>query len=164
MPAMQHPQTFDELSSLFRDSWLQQAGLGLVAGPLPEPALRCDGCQGRVYEGVTWGGVFLCLRCALTIAEIACLKQSGRGLWLVPARDPARPKRPNAKATQLAVYRRDGFRCRYCGKPHPDLTLDHVDPLGPEAMSNYATACAPCNARKGRRTPAEAGMELRDVR
>ena len=53
------------------------------------------------------------------------------------------------------VFRRDGHSCQYCGS-RKDLTLDHVIPRsqgGPHTWENVVTACAPCNGRKGARTP-----------
>ena len=82
---------------------------------------------------------------------------------------------------------RDGWTCQYCGAVprtptgQPDLaalTLDHVVPRA-QAVSgvvlpagatrrvpvssweNLVAACRPCNADKGARRPAEAGMPLR---
>jgi 5-methylcytosine-specific restriction endonuclease McrA len=71
---------------------------------------------------------------------------------------------------QIALTRRnllirDGFRCQYCGvKPTMrQLTIDHVMPRsrgGASSWKNLVTACAPCNRRKGDRTPSEASMAL----
>ena len=72
------------------------------------------------------------------------------------------------------VFARDGGRCVYCGvavRPRarglhraPDLaTLDHLIPRsqgGRTTWENVATACAPCNLRKGGRTPRQAGMHI----
>jgi 5-methylcytosine-specific restriction endonuclease McrA len=61
------------------------------------------------------------------------------------------------------VFRRDGQRCQYCGS-RTDLTLDHVIPRalgGPHTWENVVTACAPCNGRKGARTPEMAKMPLK---
>lgn len=66
------------------------------------------------------------------------------------------------------VFQRDGHRCQYCGETFPtkDLTCDHVVPRsqgGGMTWENLVTACAPCNRRKGGRTPEEARMTLRKV-
>jgi len=64
--------------------------------------------------------------------------------------------------TRKNVFRRDGYRCQYCGgREH--LTIDHVLPRsrgGVDSWENLATACTRCNAKKGNRTPLEAGMPL----
>jgi len=68
----------------------------------------------------------------------------------------------NPAFTRFNLFLRDGFRCQYCGTGH-DLTFDHVVPRaygGRTTWDNVATACAPCNLRKGGRTPREAGMAL----
>ncbi|MFN8436704.1 MAG: HNH endonuclease [Cytophagales bacterium] len=60
------------------------------------------------------------------------------------------------------IFKRDGYKCAYCGSKH-SLTLDHVQPRsrkGPTTWENLITACSPCNAKKGDRTPEEAGMIL----
>lgn len=65
--------------------------------------------------------------------------------------------------TRGNVFRRDGYRCVYCGTPH-NLTIDHVVPRskgGKDMWDNLATACQTCNAQKGDRTPEEAEMGMR---
>ncbi|MBA2665118.1 MAG: HNH endonuclease [Bradymonadaceae bacterium] len=67
--------------------------------------------------------------------------------------------------SRLNVYRRDAFRCQYCGDKFtgPDLTFDHVLPRsrgGETIWTNIVTSCQPCNRRKCSRTPAEARMPL----
>jgi 5-methylcytosine-specific restriction endonuclease McrA len=47
-----------------------------------------------------------------------------------------------------------------------ELTYDHVVPRaqgGITSWTNVVTCCIPCNARKGNRTPAQAGMPLRQA-
>lgn len=59
------------------------------------------------------------------------------------------------------VLRRDGYRCQYCGRSAPDLTIDHVLPRhrgGTHTWENVVAACSQCNRRKGARTCAEAHM------
>lgn len=63
------------------------------------------------------------------------------------------------------ILLRDNYRCQYCGKQESprELTLDHVLPrhqLGINSWTNLVTACAPCNLRKGSRTPEQANMPL----
>ena len=64
--------------------------------------------------------------------------------------------------TRFNVFLRDRFSCQYCGSPK-QLTFDHVVPRrlgGKTTWENVATACAPCNMRKGGRTPEQAHMPL----
>lgn len=55
--------------------------------------------------------------------------------------------------TRFLVLRRDGFRCRYCGRPAPDVVL-HVDHViarangGGDDDANLVTACRECNLGK----------------
>lgn len=70
--------------------------------------------------------------------------------------------------SRTTVLVRDRFACQYCGRigTRRELTLDHVVPRaqgGRTSWENLATACAPCNAHKGGRTPGQAGMKLRTV-
>lgn len=63
------------------------------------------------------------------------------------------------------LYRRDGYRCQYCGKSKStsELSIDHVMPRsrgGRTTWDNCVLSCIPCNVRKGSRTLAEAGMSL----
>lgn len=65
--------------------------------------------------------------------------------------------------SRMNVFTRDGFRCQYCGQKFAmnKLTFDHVTPRaagGRTEWSNIVTACRPCNARKGCRTPDRSGM------
>ena len=68
--------------------------------------------------------------------------------------------------TRATIYARDNFECQYCGQAFEseELTFDHVVPVaqgGRKDWTNIATACVPCNKRKGARTPEEAGMRLK---
>lgn len=63
------------------------------------------------------------------------------------------------------LYRRDGFRCQYCGRRQPsnELSIDHVVPRsrgGRTTWDNCVLACIPCNVRKGNKMLSEAGMRL----
>ena len=54
------------------------------------------------------------------------------------------------------IYRRDEFRCVYCGLqfPEDELTLDHVQPRvrgGDRSEGNLVTACRGCNTLKGQK-------------
>jgi 5-methylcytosine-specific restriction endonuclease McrA len=72
------------------------------------------------------------------------------------------PYRRRTALSRRAVFARDLNRCQYCGAAAENL--DHVLPRsrgGGHAWENVVAACRPCNARKGNRTPHEAGMALR---
>jgi 5-methylcytosine-specific restriction endonuclease McrA len=69
------------------------------------------------------------------------------------------------KLNRRNLFARDRNQCQYCGKHFPtaDLSLDHVLPKaqgGGESWDNLVCACLWCNARKGGRTPEQAGMKL----
>ena len=62
--------------------------------------------------------------------------------------------------TRFNLFLRDRFSCQYCGSPQ-HLTFDHVMPRrlgGKTTWQNIVAACAPCNMKKGGRTPAQAHM------
>ena len=85
--------------------------------------------------------------CAMSIPSVIALRQ-----FVKPNEYPA--------FTRFNLFLRDRFRCVYCGVGS-DLTFDHVVPRaqgGRTTWENVATACAPCNLRKGGRTPLQAGM------
>ena len=85
------------------------------------------------------------------LPSVIALKQ-----YVKPARFPA--------FTRFNLFLRDRFSCQYCGASSRDgaeLTFDHVVPRaqgGRTTWQNVTTACAPCNLRKGGRTPQQAGM------
>lgn len=64
--------------------------------------------------------------------------------------------------TRQNIFRRDGFRCQYCGTSK-DLTIDHVIPKskrGRSTWKNMVTACKSCNSRKGDCFLEESGLLL----
>lgn len=65
-------------------------------------------------------------------------------------------RRGISKKTRFEVFKRDGFKCQYCGAAAPDVLLevDHIQPVskdGQHDMLNFVTACKPCNLGKGAR-------------
>lgn len=81
---------------------------------------------------------------------------------------PANPKprvlsgKPRRKAVipielRWAVWERDDFTCRTCGR-RTRLSVDHIVPEsagGPTTMNNLQTLCKRCNCRKGTKGPDE---------
>jgi 5-methylcytosine-specific restriction endonuclease McrA len=62
------------------------------------------------------------------------------------------------EALRATVFERDGYTCVYCDYQGDDLACDHRIPVlqgGKTALENLVTACRPCNASKGGRTPEE---------
>lgn len=56
-----------------------------------------------------------------------------------------------------SVFRRDNYRCRYCGRDDVPLTVDHViiwEEGGPSIEDNLLSSCRKCNKTRGR-TPYE---------
>ena len=78
---------------------------------------------------------------------------------------PPRLPLPVSRRTVLA---RDNYTCQYCGSQpgKAQLTIDHVVPRskgGGTTWDNVVAACAPCNRRKGNRTPEGANMSLMSI-
>lgn len=58
---------------------------------------------------------------------------------------------------RFEVFKRDGFKCAYCGQQPPDVVLevDHIVPRskgGTDAIVNLLTSCFQCNRGKSDRT------------
>jgi hypothetical protein len=61
-------------------------------------------------------------------------------------------QRTISQNTSWQVFRRDGFRCRYCGSENKPLTVDHLvlwEEGGPSTEANLASACRDCNKARG---------------
>ncbi|WP_413142999.1 HNH endonuclease [Escherichia coli] len=57
------------------------------------------------------------------------------------------------KKIRFEVFKRDGFKCQYCGSSAPDVILhvDHINPVskgGDNDMMNLITSCDSCNGGK----------------
>lgn len=71
----------------------------------------------------------------------------------------------HVKLNRRNLFARDRNQCQYCGRHFAtsDLSIDHVMPRaqgGGDTWENLVCACIRCNARKGGRTPEQAGMAL----
>lgn len=59
-----------------------------------------------------------------------------------------------SKSLRFEVFKRDAFKCQYCGSSSPDVTLevDHIKPVaegGDNDITNLITSCKDCNRGKG---------------
>lgn len=72
-----------------------------------------------------------------------------------------------SKKVRFDIFKRDGFKCMYCGA-HPPSVLLHVDHIRPVADgggnedTNLVTACEPCNLGKSARLLADIPQSLSD--
>lgn len=113
----------------------------------------------------------------LMVSGKAYLIQDGRGTIRTPSTSYPIPSvirldhmvirpRPRVALSRLEIFRRDNWKCQYCGNTHQSLTIDHVLPKhlgGQHTWSNLVTACPACNHRKGGRTLKETGMTLQQI-
>lgn len=61
------------------------------------------------------------------------------------------------KKLRFEVFKRDGFKCQYCGAEAPKVVLhvDHIHPVskgGDNDLMNLVTCCEGCNSGKSNRT------------
>lgn len=61
------------------------------------------------------------------------------------------------KKLRFEVFKRDSFKCQYCGRSAPEIILhcDHILPRakgGKNTLLNLITSCEPCNLGKSDRT------------
>lgn len=96
----------------------------------------------------------------------SCGKRSSISLSAIIACEGAiTVSRERPVLTNRLLFRRDGYRCMYCGVKSATsvLTRDHIIPRaqhGPDKWENVVAACKRCNNAKGARTPEQAGMPL----
>jgi hypothetical protein len=62
-------------------------------------------------------------------------------------------KKPLSKRIRFEIFKRDCFKCQYCGATAPEVVLhvDHIKPVsqgGSNDLTNLITSCAPCNLGK----------------
>ena len=70
---------------------------------------------------------------------------------------------PRVRLCRKEVFRRDEYKCQYCGRQTHNLTMDHVIPRhrgGEHSWENLVSACPVCNRRKGGKTLDQASMRL----
>lgn len=68
-----------------------------------------------------------------------------------------------SKMVRFEVFKRDSFKCQYCGRSAPEVVLhvDHIRPVskgGTNDIFNLITSCSDCNNGKGARKLSDASM------
>jgi hypothetical protein len=106
--------------------------------------------------------VITALEALMPISHIVILSPLRSQEPIAAARSPAR-----LRQQLIDTYGKllpDGSRvamCAYCGTTEDRIEAEHLLPTsrgGTDGWNNRVLACATCNARKGNRTPEEAGM------
>ena len=134
-----------------------------------QTTIGCRQCGRTIaYADVLDGRVeMVCHRCkALSVTTAASRQITSRNYtaesivalmeerWEVFVKAQARKRAEVAVGLRFDVFKRDGFRCRYCGRSVDDgliLHADHVVPQskgGPTTLENLVTACFDCNIGK----------------
>ena len=116
---------------------------GFDAGDLVEVDLRLDEWTALLRQSDTM--------------ETEILQQAADGVTVVKAM-VRKCERLIAGQVAWNVYRRDGFKCRYCGRDDAPLTVDHLvlwEEGGPSTETNLVSACKKCNKARGRTPYAE---------
>jgi len=67
----------------------------------------------------------------------------------------AEKRKPISKKIRFEVFKRDSFKCQYCGRSAPDVILevDHIVPVaegGDNSTLNLITSCRDCNRGKSK--------------
>lgn len=70
---------------------------------------------------------------------------------------------PISKKLRFEIFKRDCFKCQYCGSDAPKVMLrvDHILPVyegGTNILSNLITSCFDCNSGKGKRKLSDESM------
>lgn len=84
---------------------------------------------------------------------------------IVATKGAVKPQNLSDSFSNRMLFRRDNFRCMYCGARGNQvcLTRDHIIPRskgGRDTWENVVAACHRCNQHKADRTPEQAGMQL----
>lgn len=84
------------------------------------------------------------------LLETEIFKQDPTGLTKIILR---KSQRQIDNYLQWAVFKRDNYACKYCGRTGIPMTVDHVilwEDGGPTIAENLVTACRQCNKDRGR--------------
>ena len=70
------------------------------------------------------------------------------------AKEKSNKRKTISKKLRFEVFKRDSFKCQYCGATSPEVILevDHIIPIkegGDNSITNLITACDKCNRGKG---------------
>lgn len=77
-----------------------------------------------------------------------------------------RPHVKRVKCTRETLFKRDGYRCMYCGHApanYKELEMDHIIPSslgGKTSFQNCVTSCRACNLHKGNKNLNQVGFKL----
>jgi len=85
--------------------------------------------------------------------ETAILPWLPHFIFWETSREKTVPRKSTGKRLRFEIFKRDGFRCVYCGATPTQSVLhaDHVIPVasgGPTTADNLVTACQECNSGK----------------
>jgi len=83
-------------------------------------------------------------------------KSQANGLGLKKMEKGTNKREPLPKSIRFEVFKRDSFKCHYCGRQAPDVILevDHIIPVaegGTNDIFNLVTSCRDCNRGKSKK-------------
>ena len=158
------------IGTLAKDSgWSDATSGGLFLAALALLAMRGSGRR-RASGTAQVTGRFVVLPAGRNHLKATSRWEGSHGPY-PPRRGPTPPSGPRRRARdplparlRFQILARDGFRCRYCGRPGSTpgvvLHVDHLVPLvagGATTGDNLLTACEECNLEKGVRAVVRAG-------
>lgn len=82
---------------------------------------------------------------------------------IIRLKSRTRTARAKVQLNRKNIFKRDGFRCGYCGSAK-DLTIDHIIPKskgGKSTWENLVSACTSCNNKKDDKFHYDVGLKLR---
>lgn len=73
-----------------------------------------------------------------------------------------------SKGTRFEIFKRDGFKCQYCGAHPPEaiLHVDHIKPVadgGGNESENLITSCSACNLGKSDKSLSDIPPSLKQM-
>jgi hypothetical protein len=155
----------EDMRRVARELWEKRVRLGEADAPLSLSALEYDAhgdmCASAIMKkfggwnvAVVEAGLLPNERPIKRVERKNLCKKVGTGAearWVIPKREPI------GERIRYLVFRRDGFKCVFCGAaPRKGnrviLHVDHILPVskgGTNSIDNLRTLCSKCNRGRG---------------
>jgi hypothetical protein len=147
--------------------WLRwdAPSIGAVLYPFDTPAKR-ERLLAETFDLLMGAGRLESFACGCVFIPTLSVHQKiggNKATTIKDAHDKGHLVKAPRPDVRTLVLRRDGYRCRYCGKSSREgafIVMEHVVNRGPTTLENCVTACSSCNRKKGNRTLEESGLTL----